>query len=51
MQLIDGKATATAIKAEIAALKWAIKPDETLFVVDSMTGQDAVNTAKEFNDR
>ena len=36
---------------EIAALKWAIKPDETLFVVDSMTGQDAVNTAKEFNDR
>ncbi len=36
---------------EIAALKDAIKPDETLFVVDSMTGQDAVNTAKEFNDR
>jgi len=36
---------------EIAALKWAIQPDETLFVVDSMTGQDAVNTAKEFNDR
>ena len=36
---------------EIAALKWAIKPDETLFVVDSMTGQDAVNTAKEFNDK
>ena len=36
---------------EIAARKWAIKPDETLFVVDSMTGQDAVNTAKEFNDK
>ena len=37
--------------AEIAALKTALQPDETLFVVDSMTGQDAVNTAKEFNDR
>ena len=36
---------------EIAAIKQAINPDETLFVVDSMTGQDAVNTAKEFNDR
>ncbi len=36
---------------EIAALKNAVNPDETLFVVDSMTGQDAVNTAKEFNDR
>ncbi len=36
---------------EIAAIKSAIKPTETLFVVDSMTGQDAVNTAKEFNDR
>ncbi|MDR1763985.1 MAG: signal recognition particle protein [Dysgonamonadaceae bacterium] len=36
---------------EIAAIKQAVKPDETLFVVDSMTGQDAVNTAKEFNDR
>ena len=36
---------------EIATLKDAVKPDETLFVVDSMTGQDAVNTAKEFNDR
>ena len=36
---------------EIAAIKQAIDPDETLFVVDSMTGQDAVNTAKEFNDR
>lgn len=36
---------------EIAAIKDAIKPDEILFVVDSMTGQDAVNTAKEFNDR
>ena len=36
---------------EIAAIKQAINPDETLFVVDAMTGQDAVNTAKEFNDR
>ncbi len=36
---------------EIATLKNAVIPDETLFVVDSMTGQDAVNTAKEFNDR
>ena len=36
---------------EIATLKKAVNPDETLFVVDSMTGQDAVNTAKEFNDR
>ena len=36
---------------EIAAIKNAITPDETLFVVDAMTGQDAVNTAKEFNDR
>lgn len=36
---------------EIAAIKQAIHPSETLFVVDAMTGQDAVNTAKEFNDR
>lgn len=36
---------------EIAAIKQAVKPQEILFVVDSMTGQDAVNTAKEFNDR
>lgn len=36
---------------EIASLKKTVNPDETLFVVDSMTGQDAVNTAKEFNDR
>jgi signal recognition particle subunit SRP54 len=36
---------------EIAAEKKAVSPSETLFVVDSMTGQDAVNTAKEFNDR
>ncbi len=36
---------------EIAAIKEAIQPTETLFVVDAMTGQDAVNTAKEFNDR
>jgi signal recognition particle subunit SRP54 len=36
---------------EIAGLKKALDPHEILFVVDSMTGQDAVNTAKEFNDR
>lgn len=36
---------------EIAAIKSAIDPEEILFVVDAMTGQDAVNTAKEFNDR
>jgi signal recognition particle subunit SRP54 len=36
---------------EIFRVKQAVKPTETLFVVDSMTGQDAVNTAKNFNDR
>jgi signal recognition particle subunit SRP54 len=36
---------------EIEAIKKAVNPDEILFVVDSMTGQDAVNTAKEFNER
>ena len=36
---------------EIESLKKHVNPDEVLFVVDSMTGQDAVNTAKEFNDR
>jgi len=36
---------------EIASIKKAIDPQETLFVVDAMTGQDAVNTAREFNDR
>ncbi len=36
---------------EIAAVKKAVDPDEILFVVDSMTGQDAVNTAKAFNDK
>ena len=40
-----------AMMTEIAAIKAAINPSETLFVVDAMTGQDAVNTAKEFNDR
>ena len=40
-----------AMMQEITAIKAAISPSETLFVVDSMTGQDAVNTAKEFNDR
>jgi len=40
-----------AMMNEIAAIKKAINPQEILFVVDAMTGQDAVNTAKEFNDR
>ncbi len=40
-----------AMMQEITAIKAAVNPSETLFVVDSMTGQDAVNTAKEFNER
>ena len=40
-----------AMMVEITEIKATVKPSETLFVVDSMTGQDAVNTAKEFNDR
>jgi signal recognition particle subunit SRP54 len=40
-----------AMMQEVAAVKAAINPQEILFVVDSMTGQDAVNTAKAFNDR
>ncbi len=40
-----------AMMQEIAAVKAAVNPSETLFVVDAMTGQDAVNTAREFNDR
>ena len=40
-----------AMMTEIANIHQAIQPQETLFVVDSMTGQDAVNTAKAFNDR
>lgn len=40
-----------AMMTEIADIKKAVKPSETLFVVDAMTGQDAVNTAKAFNDR
>ena len=40
-----------AMMQEITAIKAAVNPSETLFVVDAMTGQDAVNTAKEFNDR
>ncbi|MCB9032994.1 MAG: signal recognition particle protein [Chitinophagales bacterium] len=40
-----------AMMTEIANVKNAVQPAETLFVVDSMTGQDAVNTAKAFNDR
>ena len=40
-----------AMMSEIAAIKNSVNPHEILFVVDSMTGQDAVNTAKSFNDR
>ncbi|MBQ1939017.1 MAG: signal recognition particle protein, partial [Alistipes sp.] len=40
-----------AMMKEIEAIKAAVNPSETLFVVDAMTGQDAVNTAKEFNER
>ncbi len=40
-----------AMMQEITAIKAAVRPCETLFVVDAMTGQDAVNTAREFNDR
>ncbi|MCZ2460960.1 MAG: signal recognition particle protein [Chitinophagales bacterium] len=40
-----------AMMAEVADIKNAVTPQEILFVVDSMTGQDAVNTAKAFNDR
>jgi signal recognition particle subunit SRP54 len=40
-----------AMMDEIAAIKQAVDPNEILFVVDSMTGQDAVNTAKAFNER
>ena len=40
-----------AMMEEIAVVKRAVKPSETLFVVDAMTGQDAVNTAREFNER
>jgi signal recognition particle subunit SRP54 len=40
-----------AMMDEITRIKQAVKPQETLFVVDAMTGQDAVNTAKAFNDR
>ena len=40
-----------AMMNEVAAVKDAVKPNEILFVVDSMTGQDAVNTAKAFNER
>lgn len=40
-----------AMMAEVANVKEAVKPNEILFVVDSMTGQDAVNTAKAFNER
>ena len=40
-----------AMMEEITAIKAAVKPSETLFVVDSMTGQDAVNTAREYNNR
>ena len=40
-----------AMMAEVANIKSSVNPNEILFVVDSMTGQDAVNTAKAFNDR
>ncbi|MGZ3956560.1 MAG: signal recognition particle protein, partial [Flavisolibacter sp.] len=40
-----------AMMTEVANIKAAVQPQEILFVVDSMTGQDAVNTAKAFNDR
>jgi signal recognition particle subunit SRP54 len=40
-----------AMMTEVANIKQAVNPDEILFVVDSMTGQDAVNTAKTFNER
>lgn len=40
-----------AMMTEVASIKSAVRPQEILFVVDSMTGQDAVNTAKAFNDR
>jgi signal recognition particle subunit SRP54 len=40
-----------AMMTEVANIKAAVNPNEILFVVDSMTGQDAVNTAKAFNDR
>ena len=40
-----------AMMTEVANIKNAVRPNEILFVVDSMTGQDAVNTAKAFNDR
>jgi signal recognition particle subunit SRP54 len=40
-----------AMMQEVSAIKEAVKPQEILFVVDAMTGQDAVNTAKAFNDR
>src|SRR5262249_14761769 len=40
-----------AMMQEVAAIKQSVSPGEILFVVDSMTGQDAVNTAKAFNDR
>ena len=36
---------------EISAIKKSVEPDEILFVVDAMTGQDAVNTAQEFNEQ
>ena len=52
--IVDSSAASDVYKRqmqEITAIKQAVKPGETLFVVDSMTGQDAVNTAREFNQR
>ena len=50
-EAVNPNETLEQMMNEIASLKEAVNPNETLFVVDSMTGQDAVNTAKEFNDR
>ena len=47
----EGNMNPVQMMREITAIKAAVKPCETLFVVDAMTGQDAVNTAREFNDR
>ena len=49
--IVDTAGRLAVDEQEIEAIKRAVSPSETLFVVDSMTGQDAVNTAKQFNDR
>ena len=50
-EMISPSEKAFAYKMKYEAIKEAIHPNETLFVVDAMTGQDAVNTAREFNER